>query len=247
MAGDVGAAEVTEVHLVEPLAHLKSKNLRMLGSSTPSTQAEAEQEPRHSVIRAEEDQETGVTIIRTPWGDKKIKFQEIDPQDPQKAISQNLYTAATELLPLTFSLTPGLKEALLNYTRPDSGNMDKDEIVAVMKKGLEDYVALSKKSPEFQVIMNILRNHLPEKLYVYRGQVGTYPHRQIENYSVNPDHTYDFIKDWRKMGDVYHEKSMIIRKEISRDQVIAIGTSFQGEVIVDNGAEAPAQPLNLAA
>ena len=116
-----------------------------------------------------------------------------------------------------------LKNAFERYRSPHKSATNEE-----LRARLEKYTALAKQNQSYELILSELKGKLPEQLYVYRGGVGNSPARTLENYSVLPE-----VADIFAMGEEgYREGAVMVRELIHRDQVVALGSRRESEVIV---------------
>lgn len=122
-----------------------------------------------------------------------------------------------------FPKNPELRRAFDQYRKPHK-NVSNDELRA----RLERYVSLAGQDLSYRAVLNKLRAELPEQFYVYRGGIGNSRARTLENYSVLPE-----VADVFAMGEQgYKEGASVVRELINKDQIVALGSGREAEIIV---------------
>ena len=146
------------------------------------------------------------------------------PQPIEDKISSNIREANLRIQREVFTKNLELKKAFERYISPH-----KTVPIDELRKRLKDYVSLSGQDPAYQSIMAELREALPEEFYVYRGQMENSSVRTLENYSVLPE-----VADIFAMGEEgYKEGATMVKQSVNRDQIVALGSRRESEVIVE--------------
>ena len=146
------------------------------------------------------------------------------PQPTEDRISGSIKETNLRIQREVFTKNLELKKAFERYISPH-----KNVPIEELRKRLEDHVSLSEQDPAYQSIMAELRGVLPEEFYVYRGQMENQSARTLENYSVLPE-----VADIFSMGEEgYKEGATMVKQSVNRDQIVALGSRRESEVIVE--------------
>ena len=175
------------------------------------------------------------------YGERKLAFKKVDPATMAEDITSNIKVANTELMGQVFKRDEALRVARQTYVNPaffDRARIrkegtDPEEVYKRMRSNLDRYIQLATNNPDYQGVLNAFRTTLPETFYLYRGQIGDMPAREIENYTVSPSEANFFAMDWGSRDEEkYNEGAVVVRDLVQRDQVVALGLGNIGEVII---------------
>lgn len=158
---------------------------------------------------------------------------------PKNSVFEEIRETNRRIQQEVFSNNKPLHEAYLRYTNPYTKGLSAEQ----MRESLGEYVSLAGQDEAYQKLMADLRSELPEEVSIYRGQIGEDGPRELENYSVDRNHAEVFA-----MGEEgFKENAVIVERKIRRDQIVALGSRREAEVIVKAETSGAQQPTSKAA